>query len=71
MTTNLQLQLILFKAAKLGDFELMCALIEAGADPFAPDKKNHDAFFYANRKNPEEAAALLEELKPGKGGKNE
>ena len=62
MIINSKLQNALFKAAKVGEIDLMRELIKVGADPFDVDKNNHNVFFYAMRENPEEAAVLLEEL---------
>ena len=66
MTTTPQLQFALFKAAKVGHIKLMREFIEFGADPFASDENNHDAFFYARQEAPLEAATLFKELKAAK-----
>lgn len=57
------LQKALFQAAKVGHINLMREFITAGADPFEPDERKHDAIFYAGLEDPENTAALLWELK--------
>jgi len=70
MITNSKLQEALFKAAKVGHIKLMRELIEAGANPFALNEDDHNAFFYAEQQACEETAALLRELRKAKETEN-
>ena len=53
------LQLALFKAAKVGHIKLMQELIKHGANPGLPDFKGYNAISYAMTANPLEAATWL------------
>lgn len=59
---NRPLQHALFKAAKVGNLNLMRELIEAGADPFASDENGITIISYAYIAAPEATKTLLQEL---------
>lgn len=61
-STNNQLQYALFQAAKVGNIKLMREFIAADGDPFALDKENNNAIFYAKIQDPVKTEALLLEL---------
>ena len=54
------LQLALFKAAKVGHIKLMQEFIKHGANPCLPDIKGYNAISYVVAANPTEALTWLE-----------
>ena len=56
------LQIALFKAARIGNINLVQELIEAGANPFMLDEENRNAIFYATRNDPTKTDKMLMEL---------
>jgi ankyrin repeat protein len=56
------LQKALIQAAKGGNIELMKEFVEAGANPFEPDEKGHNAIFYANLEDPIKTGSFLLEF---------